>query len=163
MAVFDEVGFNYRLSDILAAVGLAQMDRLEGLLAGRRARAERYLEVLAGGDDLALPVVPPRCGHTFQSFVVRLREGGVARRNAIMERLEADGIQTRPGTHAVHRLGYYRRTYGLRAQDFPVAAAAEDHTITLPIFPGMTDADQERVVISLRAALGLSLPVGSRG
>ena len=70
-----------------------------------------------------------------------------------MEVLQRDAIQTRPGTHAVHRLGYYARRYGLRPEDFPNACLAEDTTIALPIFPGMTDEDQDRVVSSLRAGL----------
>jgi perosamine synthetase len=98
--------------------------------------------------------VSARSGHTFQSYVIRIVEGGTARRNLIMEALAADGIQTRPGTHAVHRLGIYRQKYGFKPEQFPNAVAAEDTTITLPIFPGMADADQDRVIASLRRALG---------
>ena len=75
------------------------------------------------------------------------------------KRHEGIDIATRPGTHAVHRLGHYRDTYGLRAEDFSVAAAAEDTSITLPIFPGMTDHDQDRVRTSLRAALQQPVPI----
>jgi dTDP-4-amino-4,6-dideoxygalactose transaminase len=153
MGVFDEVGFNLRLSDIQAAVGVAQMDKLETLLDERGACAARYLDALADVDDLALPRSMDGCRHTYQSFVVRVREGGVERRNAVMEQMAEEGVQTRPGTHAVHRLGYYRTTYGLHESDCPHSAAAEDTSITLPIFPGMTSDDQDRVVRSLRAAL----------
>jgi dTDP-4-amino-4,6-dideoxygalactose transaminase len=76
-------------------------------------------------------------------------DGSRETRNQIMDRLSGLGIQTRPGTHAVHRLGYYREKYGLRAEDFPEAARAEDTTITLPIFPGMSEGEQSRVVASL--------------
>jgi dTDP-4-amino-4,6-dideoxygalactose transaminase len=161
MGTFNVLGYNLRLSDIQAAVGVAQMERLDGLLAERLHRAERYHELLAGLDDLALPHAPARCGHTYQSYVVRLREGGTARRNAIMDALDAEGIQTRPGTHAVHRLGYYREKYGLRAEQFPSACAAEDTTITLPNFPGMTDRQQDHVAGCLGAALRQA--VRSRG
>jgi perosamine synthetase len=150
MAVFDRIGYNLRLSDIQAAVGVAQMGKLDSLLAERRRRAHGYLARLSGSNELALPMADP--SHTFQSFVVRLREGGRARRNAVMARLAAADIQTRPGTHAVHRLGYYRNKYGLAEDACPNAALAEDTTITLPIFPGMTDADQTRVVEVLTAA-----------
>lgn len=153
MGKFDDLGFNLRLSDIQAAVGVAQMAKLEGLLAERQGRARRYTALLQGTADLAPPTLPPGCGHSFQSYVVRVVEGGNARRNAVMDALAADGIQTRPGTHAVHRLGYYRQKYGLRAEQFPNACLSEDTTITLPIFPGMTDADQDRVVTGLKAAL----------
>ena len=152
MGRFDSLGFNLRLSDIQAAVGIAQIAKLDRLLAERVGRAERYGALLEGLPDLARPTVPARCGHTYQSYVVRILEGGMGRRNAIMDALAAEGIQTRPGTHAVHRLGYYARKYGLAADAFPNACRSEDLTITLPIFPGMTDADQERVTDALQRA-----------
>jgi len=67
--------------------------------------------------------------------------------------LQGRDIQTRPGTHAVHRLGYYRAKYALRPEQFPAAAMCEDTSITLPIFPGMSDADQDRVVECLNEGL----------
>jgi perosamine synthetase len=154
MAMFDSLGFNYRLSDLLAAVGIAQMGKLDSLLAERRRNALAYSEILDGINDLFLPTaVADISGHTFQSYVVRVVEGGRARRNRVMAVLAQRGIQTRPGTHAVHRLGYYREKYGLRPEQFPVAAASEDETIALPLFPGMTAADQAAVVAGLRAGL----------
>jgi dTDP-4-amino-4,6-dideoxygalactose transaminase len=92
-------------------------------------------------------------GHTYQSYVVRLRSGGRERRNALMVRLQEHGIQTRPGTHAVHNLGYYQKKYDLRREDFPVAANAEDGTVTLPMFPDMTEEDQEFVVSAILSAM----------
>jgi len=153
MGRFEMLGYNLRLSDIQAAIGIAQMGKVDALLAERLGRARRYDAQLAGLDDLVRPVVPRRTSHTFQTYLVRVREGGRERRNRVMEVLQRDAIQTRPGTHAVHRLGYYARRYGLRPEDFPNACLAEDTTIALPIFPGMTDEDQDRVVSSLRAGL----------
>jgi dTDP-4-amino-4,6-dideoxygalactose transaminase len=153
MGRFDQLGFNLRMSDILAAVGVVQMARLEGLLAERRALAARYREILADVEEIALPMVPPKCGHTYQSFVIRILTGGMPRRNRIMEALAEKGIQTRPGTHAVHRLGYYAEKYGLRPEQYPIASASEDTTITLPMFPGMTEEDQNTVVQALRQSL----------
>jgi len=153
MGRFDRLGFNFRLSDIQAAVGLAQMTKLESLLAERKGLADGYNRLLDDPPDLALPHAPEGCGHTYQSYVVRLREGGCRRRNRIMEKLAGKGIQTRPGTHAVHRLGYYADKYGLKPEDFPNACRGEDETITLPLFPGMTTADQEFVAGELKKAL----------
>lgn len=144
MGTFDNLGYNLRLSDIQAAVGVAQMVRLNGLLDERRRLALAYRNMLAGQDRFLLP--EDDSGHTYQSFVLRTADGCRETRNRIMDRLSGAGIQTRPGTHAVHRLGYYREKYGLRAEDFPEAAQAEDTTITLPIFPGMTPDQQLRVV-----------------
>jgi dTDP-4-amino-4,6-dideoxygalactose transaminase len=143
MSTFDLLGFNLRLSDIQAAVGVAQMAKLDRLLAERRRLALRYSELLAGIDEIVLPVDDP--GHTYQSYVTRLRTDDRDKRNSLMEHLAEQKIQTRPGTHAVHRLGYYANKYGLRPELFPNACRAEDSTITLPIFPGMTD-DQQRLV-----------------
>lgn len=153
MSTFDRLGFNLRLSDIQSAVGIAQMAKLDALLEERRRLAGRYLHLLRDVEELALPGAPAKCGHTYQSFVIRVLRGGREHRNRIMEHLEARGITTRPGTHAVHRLGYYVAKYGLRAGDFPVAAASEDTSITLPLFPEMREADLALVVGELKGAL----------
>jgi perosamine synthetase len=108
---------------------------------------------LSGIEEVAVPHVPAKCGHTYQSYVIRVLKGGLAKRNRVMEKLEEKKIQTRPGTHAVHRLGYYVTKYGLKGDDFTVAAASEDTTITLPLFPGMRAEDQQLVVSSLVEAI----------
>ncbi len=154
---FPLLGNNYRLSDIQAAIGVAQMGRLEKLLDERLRLAQNYLCLLADLDDMALPETPEGYGHTYQSFVLRLLEGGKKRRDRIMDHLAACDIQTRPGTHAVHRLAYYADKYGLKPDDFPVAAASEDLSLTIPVFPGMTDADQDKVARALREALSLKV------
>jgi dTDP-4-amino-4,6-dideoxygalactose transaminase len=154
MATFNAIGFNLRLSDIQAAVGIAQMAKLETLLAERRRLALRYTEVLMGVPEVVVPT--DDAGHTYQSYVIRLK--GVARnkRNSVMDILAAASIQTRPGTHAVHRLGYYAQKYRILPDQFPNASEAEDATITLPIFPGMTEDDQAFVTERLAYALSHS-------
>jgi perosamine synthetase len=154
MATFDNLGFNLRLSDIQAAVGVAQMAKLDRLLAERRRLGHRYSELLTGNSELALPSGGDLAGHSFQSYVIRVLEGGRTRRNQIMAALAADQIQTRPGTHAVHRLGYYREKYELRPEQFPNASVAEDTTITLPVFAGMKESEQQSVVSAIASALG---------
>jgi perosamine synthetase len=160
MPTFPALGFNLRFSDIQAAVALAQMDKLPGLLAERRAAAQRYNELLSDADVVQRPVAGPVDGHNYQSYVIRLREGGRERRNHVMTHMSQADIQTRPGTHAVHVQQYYREKYGLQPGDFPNAAACEDTTITLPIFPGITQDDQELVVGVLRGALTGALARG---
>lgn len=157
MGKFESIGFNFRLSDIQGAVGVAQMQKLERLVAERIGRARRYDGLLSEVPDIATPLVPVKCGHTYQSYVIRVLEGGRERRNAMMDALASDGIQSRPGTHAVHRLDYYRVKYGVTLDAYPLAAQAEDLSITLPIFPGMADADQDRVVATLLAALSAGM------
>ncbi|MBN2712349.1 MAG: DegT/DnrJ/EryC1/StrS family aminotransferase [Planctomycetes bacterium] len=153
MGSFDYLGFNLRLSDIQAAVGLAQLNKLDGLLAERCAAANSYSSLLAEIEEVAIPTVPAKCGHTYQSYVIRIQKGGVARRNLIMDEFQRQGIQTRPGTHAVHRLGYYAKKYGIDEAEFPNACDCEDTTITLPIFPGITIEDQMQVVACLKSSI----------
>ncbi len=153
MDPFDMIGFNLRMSDIQAAVGVAQMAKLDHLLNERRHLADRYTALLGDLSDIALPHLPPGCGHTYQSYVIRLREGGRSRRNQIMDLFVKNRIQSRPGTHAVHRLGYYRDKYNLQPAQFPNACLGEDTTITLPIFPGMSESDQLFIVDVLREGL----------
>ncbi len=150
MSTFDMLGFNLRLSDIQAAVGVAQMAKLDRLLAERRRLALRYSEMLRDSDRYIIPV--DDSGHTYQSYVIRVSDANREHRNRIMERLAACDIQTRPGTHAVVRLGYYLNKYQLRPEYWPNACLAEDTSITLPIFPDMTEADQALVVRELLAA-----------
>ena len=151
MSTFDVLGFNLRMSDIQAAVGVAQAAKLEGLLAERRRLALRYSELLAEIGEVVLPT--DDAGHTYQSYVIRLRQHNMTRRNLLMEHLAKSDIQTRPGTHAAHRLGYYAKKYAIDAAKFPNACQAEDTTITLPIFPDMTDAQSRFVVAELKSAL----------
>lgn len=162
MATFNVLGFNLRLSDIQAAIGIAQMEKLSRLLEERRNVAKRYIELLSDVQELTMPVGGEFAGHSFQSFVIRLNEGGLERRNSVMLMLEEDGIQTRPGTHAVHLLGYYRDKYGFGQNDFPNALNCENTSITLPNFSGMTDEDISYVASSIRRAL-VRYPVGSTG
>ncbi len=156
MGLFDRLGMNLRLSDIQASVGVAQLKKLDRLLVERAACARRYMDYLDGLSDIVLPNIrDEKCGHTYQSFVVRIAKGGTARRNRIMDHLEAAKIQTRPGTHAVHRLGFYKNKYEIAPSRFPIAAEMEDTTITLPIFPGMSSEDQSFVSEKLKEGLAL--------
>jgi len=150
MSTFDNLGFNLRLSDIQSAVGIAQMAKLNGLLDERRRIALSYTALLGSHRGIICPLDDE--GHTYQSYVTRV-EGGRELRNRVMDRLAAAEIQTRPGTHAVHRLGYYANKYSIPADRFPNAALAEDTTITLPIFPGMTEQQQAAVVEALGTAV----------
>jgi perosamine synthetase len=154
MSAYEQIGYNLRLSDIQAAVGVAQMAKLDGLLYERRRLAAQYRERLSNRDDFVLPVFDP--GHSYQSFVIRIVSGGRKRRNALMAALAAQSIQTRPGTHAVPSLGYYRNKYKFDPQLFQNAMVAEHTSITLPLFPGMSTSDVDRVVEALDGSLAVT-------
>jgi dTDP-4-amino-4,6-dideoxygalactose transaminase len=143
LADHDVLGFNYRMTDLQAALGCAQLERADALLAERARLAARYGEALAGLEWLATPAVPEGETHGWQAYVCLVDTH--ERRNAVMEALERDGIATRPGTHDVTATGVYR-TGG-----FPGAHEAERRSLALPLFPGLSDADQDRVIEGLRA------------
>ncbi|HEV3262033.1 MAG TPA: DegT/DnrJ/EryC1/StrS family aminotransferase [Gemmataceae bacterium] len=163
MGSFDFLGFNLRLSDIQSAIGLCQLAKLEALLQHRRSCARGYAERLKSLSWVRLPQEPPGYRHTYQSYVIWVRTEAPASRNKIMEHLAAQGVQTRPGTMAVHQTNYYRQKYALQPEQFPWAKAAEEQTITLPIFPGMQGADLDRVAAALRCVERLPASVRRTG
>ncbi|MFN8558311.1 MAG: DegT/DnrJ/EryC1/StrS family aminotransferase [Dehalococcoidia bacterium] len=147
---YHELGYNYRMTDIQAAIGLVQMRRLDAILAERRRLAQRYDALLAGDDRLTTPFEPAGRRHTYQSYCVWLRSG--RSRQAIMQELAAKGIATRRGVMAIHLEPYYRTR--MPGVSLPVTERASRETLLLPLFAGMTDDEQDYVVESLRLALG---------
>jgi perosamine synthetase len=143
---YPEVGFNYRMTDIQGAIGLAQMRRLDGILAERRRLARRYHERLAAVDGVEVPGEPEGYTHTYQSYCVRVRRGA---RDHAMADLAAEGIATRRGVMAIHLEPAYREA-GMR---LPETEAATRETLLLPLFVGMTEAEQDEVVDALRRSL----------
>lgn len=151
MADYDELGFNYRMTDLQGAVGLVQVEKLEGFVAERARRAAWYRERLGDLDWLRLPQEPAHGRHAWQAFVCTVDPARAPMsRNEMMERLHAAGIATRPGTHAVHMLGYYRERYGVPPEAFPVARACDRDTLALPLHNAMGEDDHERVVGAMR-------------
>jgi dTDP-4-amino-4,6-dideoxygalactose transaminase len=143
LADHDVLGFNYRMTDLQAAIGCAQLERADWLLAERARLAARYGDALADLERLRPPGVPEGESHGWQSYVC-LYEGD---REALMAVLEEQGIAARPGTHAPPELG----VYGRRTGEFPGAERAARQSLALPLFAGLTDAEQDRVVAALRA------------
>ena len=155
---FNHVGFNYRMTDIQAAIGVVQMGRLPSLMEQRTAVAKRYDQKLGGLDWLRTPTVPAGYVHGYQSYVCLFRpetptvknvERLHGQRNALMDSLEAAGVATRPGTHAVHMLGFYRETYGIKPEDFPNAYLADQLTLAIPLYAQLTAEEQDYVVSRL--------------
>ena len=143
---FNLLGFNYRLTDLQGAVGLVQLGKLDRFIDERRARSAWYRQRLGGLGWLRLPDEPLDGRHAWQAYVTYVDPGSAPMpRNAMMERLQAAGIATRPGTHAVHMLGYYRDRFGFQPQDFPGARDCDANTMAIPLHNRMTDEDYERV------------------
>jgi perosamine synthetase len=149
---FEVMGFNYRMTDLQGAVGLVQLGRLDGLLEGRRRLASLYDELLPGLDWLQPPVVPDGYGHSWQSYVCLMAPDAPLPRNDLMERLHARGVSTRPGTHTVTELTFYKKHFPQPAGACARAAELEHRTLALPLHNGMSDDDAVFVVDNLRAA-----------
>lgn len=146
------LGYNYRLTDLQAAVGIEQMRRLDGLLERRRALARRYDRILRDVASIETPHVPEYADPNYQSYAVRLRPGARISRDALMQQLLDAGIASRRGIMTAHRERAYVEPYGRIS--LPVTEAASDGSLLLPLFPEMTEAQQDEVARALRAALG---------
>jgi perosamine synthetase len=147
---FNLLGYNYRMTDLQGAVGLVQLAKLDDLVAERQRWAEYYSEKLSDLSWLRMPVFPAEGDHAWQAFVTYVDEDRApAPRNEIMERLQSNGVSTRPGTHAVHMLAYYRRRFGHLPADFPGARDCDSCTMAIPLHNRMTEQDYAHVVSSL--------------
>jgi perosamine synthetase len=148
----DRLGFNYRLSDLASALGIAQMDRLDGMLAGRARVAALYREALAGIEGLGLPC-EDRGGDRrgWFVFVVQLPHG--VDRDETIVALRERGVQSKPYLPAIHLMSYYRDAFGHREGEFPVCEDVAARSVALPFFPAMTEGQVERVAEVLRAVL----------
>jgi perosamine synthetase len=145
----DRLGFNYRLSDIACALGIAQLDRLDDLLAGRTRVAQLYREALAES-PVALP-----CADAGQAvrgwfvFVVQLPHG--IDRDSTIEALRARGVQSKPYLPAIHLMSYYREAFGHREGEFPVCEDVAARSVALPFFPEMSEGQVAQVAEALTA------------
>lgn len=164
---FADAGYNQRMTDIQAALGSAQMNRADAIIRERRRLADRYHEAFSDLDWLQTPNEPDGSLHGYQSFPCLFEPyeakaaGATAneqkilaigqRRNAWMESLQQAGIGTRPATHAIHMLTFYRKKYGVASIDFPNAFVANECSISLPLFHGLTESEQDYVIDVVRA------------
>jgi len=149
LSTYKVLGYNYRMADIQGAIGVEQMKKLPWILEKRASRAKIYNEELKGLGWLKTPYAPDGYKHTYQSYVTLIILGSTIKRNRLMARLEEKGIATRQGTHAVHTLGYYKKKYGLKDEDYPNSLIADRLSMTLPLYPQMTDDEQGYVIDNL--------------
>lgn len=148
---FNLLGFNYRMTDLQGAVGLVQLKRLDEFIDERGRWAEFYRAELSSIPWLRMPAVPAGSRHGWQSFVCYVNPDlAPMPRNELMEKLQARGISTRPGTHAVHMLGYYRDRFGLTPDDFPSARDCDRHSMAIPLHNRMSEGDYGYVVDALK-------------
>jgi perosamine synthetase len=160
----DRLGFNYRLSDVASAIGLAQLDRLDAMLAGRTRVAALYREALAGIEGLALPCEDVAGASDPEGaegggvdrrgwfvFVVQLPAG--VDRDATVEALAERGIQSKPYLPAIHLMSFYRERFSHREGQFPVCERIAARSLALPFFPEMSEGQVQRVAQELAGVL----------
>jgi perosamine synthetase len=149
---FEAAGYNYRLSDILAAVGVAQARKLDELLATRRRVAGWYAAALGGTDGVQLPSEPAWGPHTYQSYVVLL--DAELDRDRVIAQLRAAGVESTLGTYALHAQPYFSQTLGVGPGDLPNSFRAFTASIALPLHAGLAEDDVQYVAEQLRAIIG---------
>lgn len=151
MPEFEEAGFNYRMTDVQAAIGCIQLAKLDVFIDERTVLAEAYDARLAQLQWLTIPVRPAESRHALQAYVTQVSEDAPAGRDGILEALHAAGIGGRAGTHSITGLKVYRERFGTRPEDFPQATRLQKQTLALPLHNHMTLDDVDRVVLALKA------------
>lgn len=148
---FNLVGFNYRMTDLQGAVGVVQLKKLDQFIDERAKWAAFYYDQLKDLKWLRLPKEDQNYKHGWQSYVTFVDESKIKMsRNEIMEHLQQKGISTRPGTHAVHMLTYYRDKFNYKPEDFPGARDANNFSMAIPLHNRMIRDDYEYVAKALK-------------
>lgn len=149
---FNVLGYNYRMTDLQGAVGRVQLSKLDGFIEEREKWAKYYIGELEAIEWLATPQFSAKYKHGWQSFVVLVKESiSPGTRNEIMETLQEKGISTRPGTHAIHMLNFYRDKFGMANDDFEYSKLANDCSMAIPLHNKMDKEDFEYIVDALKS------------
>jgi len=144
---YDEVGYNYRLTDVQAAIGIEQVKRLDWIVERRRELAQQYTEALAGHAWLKTPYEPEWACSNYQSYAVTLTEKSPCSRNELMQRLLEQGIATRRGIMLAHREAAFcdHQSWSLLQSE-----SASDNSLLLPIYPGLSETDMRDTINILK-------------
>jgi perosamine synthetase len=151
----DRLGFNYRLDDLSCALGVAQLERLDELLAGRARVAALYAEALGDVEDLVLPC-PDAGGDRRSWFVYPVQLPARVDRDATVSEMRERGVDTKPYLPAIHLMSFYRERFGHREGEFPVCEEVARRSLALPFFGELTEGEIEQVVAALREVIGVS-------
>lgn len=149
---FNALGYNYRMTDLQGAVGVVQIKKLDQFINEREKWANFYTKELDSIPWLRTPKHGADYKHGWQSFVTFVDESkSPASRNEIMELLQQQGISTRPGTHAIHMLNFYKEKFNIQASDYPGAQAANNYSMAIPLHNRMVAEDFDYVVSVIKA------------
>jgi dTDP-4-amino-4,6-dideoxygalactose transaminase len=149
LETYGEVGYNYRMTDLQAAMGIVQMRKLPEILAKRIAVAKRYDEALSEIPYLKVPRVPAYAEHNYQSYWIEVRENAPLSRDELMDNLLKKGISTRRGIMAIHKEPCYRG-YNV---SLPVTERITASTVILPLYPSMSDEETQYVIDEIKKLL----------
>ena len=142
------IGYNFRMSDVQAAIGIAQMDKLDKLLKKRENIATVYNKAFAGHPYLDISYVPAGCKHTYQSYLLRVKKESPIRREEIMAKLAQAGIATRRGIMAIHQEPAYASAKNII--NLPVTEECTLSTMTIPLYPQMNKAEVSYVISEIK-------------
>ena len=149
---FNALGYNYRMTDLQGAVGVVQIKKLDQFINEREKWANFYTKELDSIPWLRTPKHGADYKHGWQSFVTFVDESkSPASRNEIMELLQQQGISTRPGTHAIHMLNFYKEKFNIQPSDYPGAQAANNYSMSIPLHNRMVAEDFDYVVSVIKA------------
>jgi perosamine synthetase len=162
LPAFDILGYNYRMTDIQGSIGMEQMKKLSWIISKRSEKAKKYNDELKDINWLQSPYVPEGYKHSYQSYVTLVRNPELKQltpeaiqelnrfRNRVMAELAEKDIATRQGTHAIHTLNYYKTRYNIKDVDYLSSLAADRLSIVLPLYPQMTNEEQEYVIEQIK-------------
>lgn len=162
LADYPYAGYNYRMTDIQASIGSTQMERARKIIDERREIGLEYNSRLKDLSFFQLPFENNDFLHSYQSYpciydVKRTSPRNIKsiknQRNAFMDKLQKNGVSTRPSTHAVHMLKYYSTKYGLKPEDFPNARIANDCSLSFPLYNGLKKDEQNYVIKIIKSNL----------
>lgn len=145
---YEEVGYNYKMTELQAAVGIAQLKKLDWIIEQREKIARRYFDGLSDCEKLALPLIPDGHNHTFGSFQLVLRDGSARERDELVRHMGESGISCRRGIPACHREPFYLNKYG--KINLPNTEQLSDCAFFIPMFPQLSNDSQDFVIEHLR-------------
>ncbi|MCX7704819.1 MAG: DegT/DnrJ/EryC1/StrS family aminotransferase [bacterium] len=144
-------GFNYRMNELEAIIGISQIDGIKNIIEERRKLARFYMEALSEIKLIKFQKILKNCKHSWQAFIIRLKN--IDNIDEISEKMKKRGVEITFGTYAIHLLSYYAKKYQLKPSDFPNAASLYKSAIAIPFYNGISKEDIKRVVESLKEIL----------
>ena len=153
---YSDYGYNYRMTDIQAAIGLVQLKKLPAMLSKRADQARRYDAAFRGTAEIEPPFVPEGTVHSYSSYCVRVRPRGGLTRDDVIAGMVRRGVSVRTGIQPLHREPFYQTPFyqnRFARRSFPVTEEVARNTMFLPIFPGLSEQEQDTVIAALKLAV----------